>query len=90
MHVLVAVFRRLHLLSHVFLNQKQANSLKGHSGGSTYFLQLAHRTKSAMLRMTRTIMERNAASGCSEIAQPKRSGLIGAMIVVPTGRQIKC
>lgn len=35
-------------------------------------------------------MERNAAPGCSEIAQPNRSVLIGAMIVEPTERQISC
>lgn len=43
-----------------------------------------------MLAMKRMIKERKAASGCSEIAQPNTSVLIGAMIVEPTGKQINC
>lgn len=43
-----------------------------------------------MLAMKRMIKERKAASGCSEIAQPNTSVLIGAMIVEPIGRKINC
>lgn len=86
---IVACFSWLHLLGMFFFKPKSIKSLKG-SAETTHFLQLAQRTRSAMLTMKRTTMERNAACGCSVTAQPTSSVLIGAMIVVPTERQIKC